>query len=154
MRSGLVEQIAVAGGGYPYVTVNAYNPWALIPSETGETLANAGAWVCDAAGMPAGTCGAGVAVFGAVPAVVLGAVLLIVAMGLILWIAARHPDRLTLLVALALLALAFFVVPTRVHERYGSRSSPWGRSSSRCPVAGGSRTSSCRSRRSPTCTSS
>ena len=38
---------------------------------------------------------------------------------LVLWFAARHPDRLTLLVALALLALAFFAVPTRVHERYG-----------------------------------
>ena len=33
-------------------------------------------------------------------------------------IAARHPDRRTLLVALAVLALVFFVVPTRVHERY------------------------------------
>ena len=36
-----------------------------------------------------------------------------------LWVAARHPDRLTLLVVLAVLALAFFALPTRVHERYG-----------------------------------
>ena len=34
-------------------------------------------------------------------------------------VVARRPDRLTLLVGLAVLALAFFVVPTRVHERYG-----------------------------------
>ena len=38
---------------------------------------------------------------------------------MILVVVARRPDRLTLLVALAVLALAFFVVPTRVHERYG-----------------------------------
>ena len=37
----------------------------------------------------------------------------------ILVVVARRPDRLTLLVGLAVLALAFFVVPTRVHERYG-----------------------------------
>ena len=37
----------------------------------------------------------------------------------ILIVVARRPDRLTLLVGLAVLALAFFVVPTRVHERYG-----------------------------------
>ena len=33
-------------------------------------------------------------------------------------VAWRRPDRLTLLVALAVLSLAFFVLPTRVHERY------------------------------------
>ena len=33
-------------------------------------------------------------------------------------IAARRPDRLTILVCLTVLALAFYVVPTRVHERY------------------------------------
>ena len=33
-------------------------------------------------------------------------------------IAARRPDRLTILVGLAVLAIAFYVVPTRVHERY------------------------------------
>ena len=31
---------------------------------------------------------------------------------------ARRPDRQTILVGLAVLAIAFFVVPTRVHERY------------------------------------
>ena len=35
-----------------------------------------------------------------------------------LWVAARRPDRLTLLVALVVLAIAFFALPTRVHERY------------------------------------
>ena len=35
-----------------------------------------------------------------------------------LWLVARRPDRITTLVGLAVLALAFFVLPTRVHERY------------------------------------
>ena len=33
-------------------------------------------------------------------------------------VAARRPDRLTLLLGLTILAIAFYVVPTRVHERY------------------------------------
>ncbi|MEO6207214.1 MAG: glycosyltransferase 87 family protein, partial [Candidatus Limnocylindrales bacterium] len=117
--SGLVDQIVVAGGGYPYLTVNAYNAWALIPGDMGNSLASSGLWICDAVTPDASQCSQGTAVFGPIPAVVVGAVLLLVTMGLVLWMAARHPDRLTLLVALSLLALAFFAVPTRVHERYG-----------------------------------
>ena len=45
--------------------------------------------------------------------------LLLASIGLVLWVVARRPDRLTVLVGLAVLALAFFAVPTRVHERYG-----------------------------------
>ncbi|MDH4142995.1 MAG: phospholipid carrier-dependent glycosyltransferase, partial [Chloroflexota bacterium] len=119
VSSGLIDQIVVAGGGYPYLTVNAYNAWAVVPGDLGNSLANAGLWVCDAAQVPADRCSAGLAVFGVVPAVVVGAVLLVLTMGLALWVAARTPDRPTLLVSLSVLALAFFAVPTRVHERYG-----------------------------------
>ena len=66
ISSGLLEQVAVAAGGYPYLTVNAYNPWALVPGDTGQSLANAGLWVCDYAGT-ATDCGSGVAVFGGDP---------------------------------------------------------------------------------------
>ena len=45
--------------------------------------------------------------------------LLLASIVLVLWMVARRPDRLTVLVGLAVLALAFFAVPTRVHERYG-----------------------------------
>ena len=117
--SGLIDQIVIAGGGYPYLTVNAYNVWAVVPGDLGNSLASAGLWVCDAGSLPADKCGAGVAVFGAVPAVAVGAVLLIASFVAALWVAARHPDRLTLLVVLSVLALAFFALPTRVHERYG-----------------------------------
>ncbi len=119
LSSGLIDQIVVAAGGYPYLTVNAYNIWAIVPGDTGMSLANAGVWVCDAVLPDLERCGAGVAQFGALPTVVIGAVLLLATIGLILWVVARHPDRLTIIVALAVLALAFYAVPTRVHERYG-----------------------------------
>ena len=119
VASGLVKQIAVAGGGYPYLTVNAYNPWAMVPSDLGESFASNGLWACDAPSSVVGQCGSGIAMFGPIPAVVIGAALLIAVMALVLWVVARDPRRLTMLVALALLALAFFVLPTRVHERYG-----------------------------------
>ncbi len=118
VQSGLLQQVALTAGGYPYLTVNAYNLWAIVPGDTGSSLATAGTWVCDFAG-DAQQCGAGSAVFAGLPAVVLGTALLVATISLILWVVARRPDRMTLLVGIAVLALAFFVLPTRVHERYG-----------------------------------
>ena len=118
VTSGLVEQIVKTAGGYPYLTVNAYNVWAIVPGDTGNSLASTGAWICDIAGA-AGQCGSGSATVAGIPAVLVGASLLLASMVLILWVVARHPDRLTVLCALAVLALAFFALPTRVHERYG-----------------------------------
>ncbi len=117
LSSGLLEQVAVAAGGYPFLTVNAYNPWAVVVGDLGHSLANAGLWVCDYAGT-ARDCASGTAVFGPIPAVVIGTTLLLAVIGAVLVIVARRPDRLTLLVGLTVLALAFYVVPTRVHERY------------------------------------
>jgi Gpi18-like mannosyltransferase len=126
LRSGLLEQVAIAAGGYPYVTVNAFNLWALLPSDLGVTLANSMFWVCDFAGagisnaQAADYCGrTGVAAIAGIPAVYVGSALLFATIALILGLVARRPDRMMLLVGLAALALAFFVVPTRVHERYG-----------------------------------
>ena len=125
IQSGLADQLAVTAGGYPYLTVNAYNPWALVPSDLGLSFANANQWVCDFAGSrsPAtvGThfCAFGSATIGGIPAVLVGSALLLATVALILWVVARRPDRLMLLMGLAVLALAFFVLPTRVHERYG-----------------------------------
>ena len=117
--SGLLDQIVKAGGGYPYLTVNAYNAWALVPSDLGNSLATSGQWVCDAVSLDASRCGAGSVQVGAIPAVTLGAALLLVVIATVLWTIWRRPDRLTILVGLAVVALAFFAVPTRVHERYG-----------------------------------
>jgi hypothetical protein len=116
--SGLLQQIALAGGGYPYLTVNAYNAWAVVPSNLGISLAGSGQWVCDTLSTPADRCGTGYVQFGSVPAIVVGAVLLIVVILTALWAIWRNPDRLTITVGLAVIALAFFMAPTRVHERY------------------------------------
>ncbi|MGH2513666.1 MAG: phospholipid carrier-dependent glycosyltransferase, partial [Candidatus Limnocylindrales bacterium] len=53
-----------------------------------------------------------------VPALFVGTGLLLVVIGLVAIVVARRDDRRTILVGLTVLAIAFFVVPTRVHERY------------------------------------
>ncbi len=132
---GLVEQIFKTAGGYPYLSVNAWNPWALITLH-GNGIAENSQWVCDTVVRPAAafqirlgpwvlwdvpastkTCLDAVS-FGAIPAVVVGALLLVAAIAVVVAIVARRPDRRTMLVSLAVLSLAFFVLPTRVHERY------------------------------------
>jgi hypothetical protein len=125
VKSGLLEQVGVAAGGYPYVTVNAYNLWALFPSDLGKSLADGGGWICDFAGPgspgtdSAAYCAAnGNLVFGAIPAVAIGTGLLLAFFAASLWVVARRPDRPTILVVVAVLALGFFALPTRVHERY------------------------------------
>ncbi|HTG41089.1 MAG TPA: phospholipid carrier-dependent glycosyltransferase, partial [Methylomirabilota bacterium] len=119
IRSGLIEQVFKTTGEYPYVSVNAYNPWALAALD-GHGLASDGTWVCDAVVPPVpngAVCDTAVQ-FGPVPAVVVGTALLLAIFALVCVIVARRPDRLTLLLGLTVLAIAFFVVPTRVHERY------------------------------------
>ncbi len=117
LKSGLIAQIFATASGYPYLTVNAFNPWALLAGDTGYSLANAGLWVCDGPWGP-DKCGSGVAFLGTIPAVLVGSLLMMIVTVVISFVAARRPDRLTILLSLTLLALAFYVVPTRVHERY------------------------------------
>jgi hypothetical protein len=140
---GLAAQVLKAAAGYPYLTVNAFNPWALVIQESPDgrmdSLALDRAWICDATikaaparefrigpivipewSTPATTedkCPDGLTI-GAVPAGVVGAGLFLLAAALALWLVGRRPDPLTVLVGVAVLALAFFVFPTRVHERY------------------------------------
>ncbi|HEU4671908.1 MAG TPA: phospholipid carrier-dependent glycosyltransferase, partial [Candidatus Limnocylindrales bacterium] len=111
-------------GGYPWLTVNAYNPWALV-SHDGAGLAASGQWLCDAittsaAGTSAGTpCQPGMeTLIGPFWAVAVGGGLLVLATLAVLAVVAWRPDRRTILVGLTVLAIAFFVLPTRVHERY------------------------------------
>ena len=98
MTSGLLDQVIVAGGGYPYLTVNAYNPWALVPGDIGNSLANSGQWVCDGQ-WGVDECGAGVATFGPDPGRRRRERALLVATAVILLVAARRPDRLTILLS-------------------------------------------------------
>ena len=112
--SSLVRLILSTASTYSYVTVNAYNLWALFPVD-GQSMATNGGWIFDAP-VPDATSWASIGPF---PAAAVGGLLL----GLLLFvvipfIVARRPDRLTILVGVSVMALAFFAVPTRVHERY------------------------------------
>jgi hypothetical protein len=104
---GFLELMFGTAGGYPWLSVNAYNPWALIGSEGQASLAEGGGWSSDM-----------VALIGPVPGVVIGAALLL---GAFLLIGVRlmwRSDRRSIVIGLIVIALAFFVLPTRVHERY------------------------------------
>ncbi len=102
-----LERMFGTAGGYGYLSVNAYNLWALIGSGDTPALASSLGWSDDTVGL-----------IGPVPGVVIGAALLVVGF---LWGTVRgalRDDRWTLLVAVSFLAIAFFILPTRVHERY------------------------------------
>ncbi|HLY13218.1 MAG TPA: hypothetical protein VKR24_02625, partial [Candidatus Limnocylindrales bacterium] len=110
----LLVQVGKTAAGYPYITVNAYNPWALI-EQAGGGLAVAGTWLPDIANSTAP--GTPVTILG-IPALFIGTGLLIAVILLVSAVVARRDDRRTVLIGLTILAIAFFVVPTRVHERY------------------------------------
>ena len=118
MASGLVTQIFATASGYPYLTVNAFNPWALVAGDTGNSLANSGLWPCDGPWTVVNGCAYGVASIAGIPPVLIGGVLMLAVTLAVSLIAARRPDRITILLRLTILAIAFYVVPTRVHERY------------------------------------
>jgi hypothetical protein len=108
---GLVFKTAAI---YPWLTVNAYNMWALFPVD-GQTTAATGGWLHDAPVPDATSWGA----IGPFPAALVGGLLLALLLFVVVPLAvARRPDRLTILVGTCALAIAFFAVPTRVHERY------------------------------------
>ncbi len=115
LDSTLLRLVFSTAAQYPYLTVNAYNWWSLFPVE-GQSAATAGGalWIPDAPRNVGEAFGA----IGPVPAGAVGAVLLLAVAAVVAWAVARRPDRLTILVGVTVLALAFFAVPTRVHERY------------------------------------
>ncbi len=113
--SSLARLIFNTAATYPYLTVNAFNWWALFPVG-GESVASQAfiAWIPDSPVPDATSWGS----IGPVPAAVVGAALLLGTAALVAWVVARRPDRLTILVGVTVLAIAFFAAPTRVHERY------------------------------------
>ena len=87
--------------------MNAYNPWALVGTEGYQGLAFQWWWSNDTAPW-----------LGPITPLVVGVVLL--ALGY-LWGFIRAlvaPDRWTVILATTWLAFGFFILPTRVHERY------------------------------------
>ena len=119
-QSGLVDQIFKTAAGYPFASVNAYNPWALA-SVDGTGVAANSVWACDSVVKTitiSGISCTDAVMFGPIPAVYVGGVLLAAAFVLVSLAVALRPTPRTMLVGLTILAIAFFVLPTRVHERY------------------------------------
>jgi 4-amino-4-deoxy-L-arabinose transferase-like glycosyltransferase len=104
---GFVRRMVETAGGYPYLSVNAYNGWALIGAGGSPPLALGGGWSADA-----------VALLGPLPGVVIGGALLIAGFAAGMIRAGWRDDRRSILLVAIFLALAFFALPTRVHERY------------------------------------
>jgi Gpi18-like mannosyltransferase len=102
-----LQQMAKTAGGYPWLSVNAYNPWAMIGSDGNQPLAFGGGWSPDT-----------VPLLGPIPGFAIGTLLLAVGFALGLARVAWRDNRRTILVVGLVLALGFFMLPTRVHERY------------------------------------
>ncbi|CAN5746455.1 hypothetical protein BH24CHL8_BH24CHL8_03990 [soil metagenome] len=104
---GLIELMARTAGGYEFLSVNAYNPWALVGAAGASPLAATGGWSDDT-----------VPLLGPVPGVLIGTLLLaggfLIGLGRLL----RRADRWSILLVTVFLSLCFFILPTRVHERY------------------------------------
>ena len=106
--AGLIGLFQSVSGQYAVLTANAFNVWALMGSQPLAAIASGtGSWTPDS-----------LVVFAGLAAVQLGALMLaavcvIVAAGLLL-----RDDRRSVVLAFAVVAFAFYAVPTRVHERY------------------------------------
>ena len=102
-----LERMFGTAGGYGYLSVNAFNGWALVGAGGEPSLAAALRWSDDTAGL-----------LGPIPGVAIGAALLAVGFAWGVFRGAVRDDRWTLIAAVTFLAIAFFILPTRVHERY------------------------------------
>ena len=102
-----LKVMAGSAGGYSFLSVNAYNLWALIGSGGNPSLAGSGMWSPDTGPF-----------LGPLSAVLIGSVLLV--LGFLLGLARVfwRDDRRSIVLAAAFLCLCFFILPTRVHERY------------------------------------
>jgi hypothetical protein len=105
--AGLASLVATTAGSYDVLTANAYNPWALVgPTPLVTAIGGDYIWTYDT-----------LSIFG-LPASLVGTLAFLavsLAVAVLLW---RRQDRDAILIAAVTLAVAFFVLPTRVHERY------------------------------------
>jgi 4-amino-4-deoxy-L-arabinose transferase-like glycosyltransferase len=113
----LIGKFTEAANTYKGLTINAFNMWRNPWSGLGDQIT----WGCDAPNPPGCDGGAGVAfMLGASPVSwqLVGAVLFAAVALLAFWQVARRDDAVGILESSLLLAVAFFALPTRVHERY------------------------------------
>ena len=112
----LVDRFIAASNTYKGLTINAFNLWR----NPWTGLGDAYRWGCDST-PPTCPDGSGVAFMlgsAAVSWQLVGAILFGIAALVALWTVARRDDPAGLLVGALALAVAFFALPTRVHERY------------------------------------
>ncbi len=102
-----LDRMFGTAGGYGYLSVNAFNLWALLGVAGEPSLAEGLHWTDDT-----------VALVGPIPGVAIGAALLAAGFAWGVVRGAVRDDRWTLIAAVTFLAIAFFILPTRVHERY------------------------------------
>lgn len=107
--AGLIGLFASDGGQFSYLTANAYNAWALVGANPLASIigGSGGAWTPDS-----------IVVIGGVEAVTFGAIMLAGLGLLVVGGLLTRADRLTILLGFCLVAFGFYVLPTRVHERY------------------------------------
>ncbi len=118
-NASLIGKFGEAATTYEGLAINAINLWRNAWSGLGDTLR----WGCDvpAVAPDLGCGGPGIAIAVAGVGVswqLLGTLLFAVAALIALWQVWRHDDPEGLVIGTLLVAVAFFVVPTRVHERY------------------------------------
>ena len=105
--SSLVGKLSEAAGTYTGLSINAFNLWRNPWSGLGDTLV----WGDDTTAVA--TLGSLAVTWQLVGTVLFAAVALAA-----LWQVARRDDAFGILLAALVVAIAFFVLPTRVHERY------------------------------------
>ncbi len=110
----LVGKFLEAADTYTGLSINGFNLWRNPFSGLGNTLQ----WGCDVA--PPKCDGGVAAMLGATPITwqLIGTMLFAAAALVAFWQVARRDDPRGLLVGALVLAVAFFTLPTRVHERY------------------------------------
>ncbi|HEX2805333.1 MAG TPA: hypothetical protein VHN80_04105, partial [Kineosporiaceae bacterium] len=105
---GYLQLMGSTASGYEFLTVNAYNLWALVGVDGQTPLAWAMPyWLSDKGPL-----------LGAVPAVAIGALLLVAGFLYGLVNLLLRDERRTIIVTAVFLCVCFFLLPTRVHERY------------------------------------
>ena len=106
--AGLLAVVGSAADFYSVLTVNAFNWWAFVgPQPLTGALDGTLTWTFDS--LP---------VLGPVTAAQLGAAMFLLITAIVVMTLLLRDDADTLAISLTVMAVAFFVVPTRVHERY------------------------------------
>jgi hypothetical protein len=107
--AGLLSVVGSAAAYYAVLTVNAFNAWAFIGPNplTGAISSPDLTWTPDS-----------IQVLGPFTAAAMGAILLVFITLVVALTLCLSDDRKAIVLGFTVLAIAFFAVPTRVHERY------------------------------------